>query len=415
MTALVGALVLFLLGLAGARLSFTAETAPLGPRFFFIAGTHFLLIGLLLGPHMLGLLTPAVIEQLFPLLALGLGWVGLLFGLQLDRRQLGKLPGRLLAAVVVQGIVAFAVFYALGLGLLTLVQPLDGLERAALFAAAATACVSSPLAIVIVSNAASARGRVSELLLLIASLDAGVGIVAIQLAASLYHAPLTGMAGLSGGLQWLALATALGAAFGILFLWLTRPKPAADELTLFLLGLVFFTAGAAIYLAVSTLFVAMIAGAVVANLSPIRRRVYAQLQAWEKPIYVILLTLMGALLDFVTWIVLPLALGYAVVRVLSKIAAGWSARLLVPQREGIPPLLGLGLVAQGGITLAIALGIAMGYGPLGAEPRLVSVLVSTVMLGVVLSELVGPFFTRRLLVRAAETAPPADAVRGNGP
>jgi len=57
----------------------------------------------------------------------------------------------------------------------------------------------------------------------------------------------------------------------------------------------------------------------------------------------------------------------------------------------------------------------MGYGPLGAEPRLASLLVSTVMLGVVLSELVGPFLTRRLLTGAQETAKPATAAPGNAP
>ncbi|NIP83548.1 MAG: hypothetical protein GWM90_31710, partial [Gemmatimonadetes bacterium] len=91
MSPLVGVLVLVLLGLLGARFAFDPARAPLGPRLLLTTGAHFLLVGLLLGP-ILGFLTVEVVGQLEPLLALGLGWIGLLFGMQLDRDQLGQFP-----------------------------------------------------------------------------------------------------------------------------------------------------------------------------------------------------------------------------------------------------------------------------------------------------------------------------------
>ncbi len=102
---------------------------------------------------------------------------------------------------------------------------------------------------------------------------------------------------------WLVAAVGMGVICGILFLWLTRPRPAGDELVLFLLGIAAFASGAAFQLQLSPLFVSVTMGAVVANLSPDPQRAFRILQEWEKPIYVVFLMLAGALLSFPTiWI-----------------------------------------------------------------------------------------------------------------
>lgn len=399
MNALIGALVLFLLGLAGARLSFTTAGMPLGTRFLFVAGTHFLFIGFLLGP-VVGLLSRDVIAQFFPLLALGLGWVGLLFGLQLDIRQLRRFPRRLTTAALLQAGIAFLVFFGLALLALTPFFEFDEVTQGVLLAAAATACVSSPLGVSAV--AANVRGKTSELLLYIASLDAFVGIVALQLIAALYHPLRVNGLSAAAGAQWLLVAVAVGVAFAIFLLWLTRPKPDKDELVLFLLGSALFLGGAALYLGLSTLFVAMVAGMLVGNLSPMRRRVYAALQEWEKPIYVILLLLLGALVVVQSAAVVPLAIGYAVLRAIAKLAGGWVAARVVRPHLRVPSALGLGLITQGGMSLVIALSIVLAYGGLGSRDPVLTNFTTAVVIGVLLSELAGPFLTRNLLRSAGE-------------
>lgn len=299
MDALIGALILFLLGLLGGRFSFTTARSLPGARFVFIAGTHFLFIGLLLASPVVGLLTPAVQQSLYPLLALAIGWVGLLFGMQLDVRQLRAFPPALIALALLQAVIAFVVFAALAYAALRLAGPLDRDARAAVGAAAATACISSPLGVALVSRLSRAQGRLPELLLFVASLDAVVGVFAIQLIYALYH-PLAFGGGVQqrAGIEWLGMALAVGVMFGILFVWLVRERPTRDELAVFLLGLALFIAGTALYLGVSALFVAVVTGIVIANVSPLRPRIYEQLRDWEKPIYVVLLVLLGAMLNF---------------------------------------------------------------------------------------------------------------------
>ncbi len=411
MNPLVGVLVLVLLGLLGARFSFAEPRGPLGARLFITTGTYFVFLGFLLGGHVFGLLTREVLGQLYPFLALGLGWIGLLFGLQLDRRQLRQFPGSYLVIAIGQAILTLVVFLAAGGALLRWLGVLEPEARVAVYAAAATACISTPAGVALVSRTFNVRGRLSQLLFFIASLDALVGIVALQVIYALHH-PIA----LSGGvtrldfLAWIAIAVAAGIVFGVFFLWLTRPKPDREELTLYLLGLVVFAAGSALYLGVSALFVAAVAGVIIANLSPSQRRVYTVLQNWEQPIYVILLVLAGALMQFPSWLIVPLALGYFLLRALGKLAAGWVALRLAPRGLRPPSWTGLALVPQGGISLAMAVSITLTYGALELRGvPLVDVFFSTVVLGIVVSEVSGPLMTRALLRRAGEISPRAEA------
>lgn len=409
MSPLVGVLVLVLLGLLGARFAFDTSRAPLGPRLLLATGSHFLLVGLLLGP-VLGFLTIDVVAQLEALIALGLGWIGLLFGLQLDRDQLREFPASFFAFAVVQALATFALVAGVGLLGFQLVERLTPATRVAILATAATAAVSTPAGVALVNRHFRVRGHLSRLLLYIASLDALVGIVALQVIYAVYHPSTAAVAGLGWGV-WLATATGAGIVFGVIFLWLTRPKPERDELMLFLLGLVVFEAGTALYLGLAPLYVTMITGAVIANLSPSRRRVYSILQTWERPIYVVVLLLAGALLGAASWIALPLAGVYVAVRGSAKYFGGRIARRAVSLPFRPPAATGVGLVPQGGISLAMALSAALTYGAMvDTGDEAIRIAFATIVVAVAVSELIGPFLTRDLLRRAGEiTAPPASA------
>ncbi|NIP83547.1 MAG: hypothetical protein GWM90_31705, partial [Gemmatimonadetes bacterium] len=244
----------------------------------------------------------------------------------------------------------------------------------------------TPAGIALISRTFGVQGELTRLLFYIASLDALVGIVALQLTYSLFHPSTAAVAGLGWGF-WMAIAAATGIVFGVIFLWLTRPKPERDELTLFLLGLAVFEAGTALYLGVSPLFVSMITGAVIANLSPSRRRVYAILQTWEKPIYVVVLILAGALLGAGAWVALPLAVAYVAVRGAGKYLGARIARRAVRLPFPPPPGTGAGLIPQGGISLAMALSAALTYGAIvGPEADAIRTAFATIVVAVAASE-----------------------------
>ena len=85
-------LILISLALVGARSPFSSANIAAGPRLLFRTGTHFILIGFVLGSSVLDLVTREALEHLFPFFALGFGWVGFLFGMQLRREPYGRSP-----------------------------------------------------------------------------------------------------------------------------------------------------------------------------------------------------------------------------------------------------------------------------------------------------------------------------------
>ena len=404
MNSLVPALVLIVLALLGARVSFSTERAGLGPRLLFRTGAHFVLVGFALGPSGLGLLTSETTEQLSPLLALGLGWVGFHFGLQLDRRALGQFsPGHHILALG-QAALTFVIFA----GAAFAIARAAGLEDAVLLllvlCASCTAAVTTPAGIAMVSATFRVKGNVRNLLLFIGSIDAIVGITALQITYALYRpeAVLSGPGPLSQ-LVFVGFAVGLGLICGIVFLWLARSRPAADELVLFLLGTCAFAAGVALQWDLSPLFVAAIMGAVVANLSRSTERVQLLLSKWEKPVYVTFLLIAGALIQIPTWLVFPMAIAYAGLRFLAKLAGAGALVGVVPFGFEVPRRLGLGLIPQGGISIAMAVSGALMYSDLrirGVDAE--DLLFAVVVMGVALAELTGPFLTTRLLERAGE-------------
>lgn len=403
----VSTLVLILLALLGARFSFSTISVPPGPRLVFRTGTHFLFLGMALGPHLLGILTETAIRQLFPLLGLGLGWIGFLFGLQMDRRNLRQFPPAFFLLALGQAGLTFLLFLAVGWASLSVLGHSGQVELLLLVGAAATACVSTPAGIALISTNFLVKGKVRDLLFFVASLDALVGIAALQLAYALFPpGNLVSGAPVWTDFLWILAALGLGVVCGILFLWLTRPRPGGEELVLFLLGIAAFSSGAALQLQLSPLFVSVTMGAVVANLSPEPERVYRVLHEWEKPIYVVFLILAGALLSFPTAWIAPLALAYVLIRAGGKVLGNMAMVRIIPLPFPTPKRFGLGLLPQGGISLAMAISGVLTYAGLDlAGVNAVDILFAVVVLGVIISELTGPFFTRNILVRAGEISP----------
>ncbi len=407
MEPLFSTLVLILLALLGANLSFSTEHVPPGPRLLFKTGTHFVLVGFFLGPAGLEWVSAEALEQLSPLLVLGLGWVGLLFGMQLDRDTLGQFPRGFHMVALGQAGLAFLFFAGIGLLGLAMIGRSSEVARLMVWGAAATACLSTPAGIAMVSSNFLVRGNMRRLLFFVASLDAVVGIIALQIIYSVYHPAALGQTfGDVPALGWIVVGLGLGTVCGILFLWLTRKRPAGEELVLFLMGGAAFAAGAAMQLQLSPLFVCVVMGAVIANLAPGHKRVFRSLESWEKPIYIILLIMAGALLRFPTLWVIPFAAAYVMLRVGSKVAGGFIAVRMVPLPFPPPKRLGLGLMPQGGISLALAISLMLTFRGLDLDGLdAMDTLFSIVLMGVVVSELTGPVFTTAALRQAGEISP----------
>ena len=310
------------------------------------AGTGLVLVGIVLGPLVGGggSANPAI-RALAPVAALAVGWIGALFGAQLDR-NLFQLPTLWRA-----GLRGSAAFAAVALGAWFLPQAIPALDaiwpppgaprRALSLILGAMAAASGPGATSLPGTTSPPGER------RVALLDSGFAVVAFAVILAFYHPPRVGAAAAFWWAPWLLLTLTCGILVGLLFLSITRVRHSPADVLLALLGCVALGAGVGYAAGFSAIVICWVAGAVIAALSPQRAEVIAVLETWERPAYAILLVVTGAWLELPTLWVLAAGVTLAGFRIVAR----WLAALIPGGGGKVGSRAGL---AQGGVVVALA-------------------------------------------------------------
>lgn len=364
-------------------------------------GAEFAVVGVLLGPYVLNVLTPDIIDKLEPLINICLGWIGLMFGFQLRFKDLKLLPLSNYAIAGIESATTFVIILAafliakMSFGP-TLGYPSGGTAFA--FVVAAIAMVSSPSIIAAVIKRSNAHGRVSRTLQYISSFDNVLGLAAFGLIYPFFHyahqvgdVPLPGWA-------WLIISLFAGLALGALFHFFITPRATSNQNLMIAVGMVAFSTGIAYELHLSALFINVTVGAVLCNYSERYDRFYRLLINAERPLYVILLILAGALWH-ASVLMFALALIFIIMRAFAKTLGGMAAFARHRTVIGHPYLFGSALLAQGGMALAIAIDYRFLMPGEGS-----SLLIALVLTTLALNGLISPHTIKHLLRREGEIA-----------
>jgi hypothetical protein len=399
---IVGVALLLFIALIGYRRTFVRLRVPVGARLIFLTGTEFIFVGVALGDELVGLLSEEIVRSLTPLFSLGLGVIGLIFGMQLEMGKILRFPVRYLPIAVIQA--AFTMLVVFWPSYLILGKLFGHAGEPVLLASlvlAATAACTAQTALALIDREFKLRGsRVMELLRYISSIDAVVGLFVFGFAFCLMHTePVLGFsAGL--GFQWFVLSLALGTAMGFLMQLLTRVRCSDEELLIFVVGMVVFSGGIALYLKLSPLFINTIMGFLVANLPGPKQRIFNLVVRLEKPFYIVFLILAGAIWHPGSPWALLLAALYLGLRFAGKVSGGYLAGRVVRTAtdDARPPRrLGLGLISQGGMAIAMV----MNYYQLSSV-AVTGAVVTAVLIAVIINELAGPSLAQSVLRRAGE-------------
>ncbi|WP_225411225.1 cation:proton antiporter [Stigmatella hybrida] len=314
------------------------------------SGLLFLLFGAVLGPGQAGILTGPNLESLRPVLALGLGTVGVILGLNLDPRLLRLLPRGVFTAALAHAGVAF-LFVSVPLAavlLLTTGLPLATAVGGAALLGAAASLSSGHFAVLGYRSGRMERAHGLGVALL-TILDDGVGLMVLALALV-----LGASANPAEGLGLVSLAMLLGMMCGALIAFLTYGLKDPAELMAVTLGGVALVGGAAAYLRVSALLAGVACGATLALVGGRAvEQVARSLGRFERPAYLVLVFLVGCHLqgrDVDAWMLLP---GYVTLRFVGKILGGALARRYAANVLELPPRLGYALISQGGLALCL--------------------------------------------------------------
>ncbi len=360
------------------------------------SGAEYLCLGFVCGGHVLGLISESLIDTFRPVLLVGAAWIALVAGLGYTR--IGDRPIRLSSALIgvfsallVAGAVGAAVWFAIGR-----LRPDLAADRSLLAGGIAiVSCASTRHAVRWVVQRYAAKGPLSDALADYARASALVPILGLSLL--LAQSSVPGLV-VFGFLGRAALTWGIGLILGLVAVLLIGRGLTRDEIWGVVVGTLLLATGVAAELGLSGLSAAFSLGLTLGCLSSRRSELVRMLRPTESAVLLPLAVLAGALVNLreapALWLLIPLGLG---ARFLVELVRGALLALCSKPARPAGPLVGLGMMAMGEMTLACAVAIALSF----HSPAAKSVL-GLAVVAVLAGELLGPLTLRRALSRAGE-------------
>ena len=192
-------MVLAIISIAGSRLTFLRKKLPYGFRNISLTGTEYIFIGILLGQMGLEFLDSDALFQLNPFLVFGLCWIGFLFGLQFDLRNLKKIPRTFVPITFVQSLFTFTlVSVAMTAALFHFSDMPGGLVIfVALVLGSASSCTAQSAMAVLERSHRIARPRLVTFLRYVSGVDGLWALIFFMVTLSIF--PESGRTGIPAG------------------------------------------------------------------------------------------------------------------------------------------------------------------------------------------------------------------------
>jgi hypothetical protein len=359
------------------------------------SGSEWVLIGFVIGPHALSVVTPETLRAFEPIAAVAVGWMGLLIGVAAvhearSGKWLAPCAG-LLLALVTMGVVSLAVFYTV-----PAVSNLRGRELYILaLGVGLVSCETTQHAVEWVVQRYAARGPLAEFVRDMAAYDdiAPLLLMAVPFSLAPSIVPIA--------VPWWAWSFApivLGVLLGGTSAVLVNFEKHAGRGWGVLLGAVLLTSGIAWRIGVSPLTAMLALGLSIALFSRHRAGLHSMLSRNEHTVLLPSLVLAGASihLDATPMLLLTLAVAWVGRLLVRLLAAPLIARL-----SGAAPrpgrVLGLALLPTGAVTMMVGLTFALRF-----PERVGPVVLCVAALQTAFGEALGPASLRRALAQAGE-------------
>lgn len=387
-------LIVIFLAFSGYHLTFRSLRLPLFARKFYLTGTEFLFLGLILGPQFFNLLDEDTCKGLEPLSVLLLGWIGLIFGFQFEISKLKRFLSDFFFAAICQGLLTSILVFCGVFFLFPYFIPLTGPIKlcAAFTLAAAATCTAQTGIAFFAADSIAERQHTVKLLRYISGIDGLVALIIFSAAFYFHPTLFTTFSWIKqlGHGAFISIV-ALTCLFVIYMLILSHRRD-ESELTFVVIGLTVFASGLALLVGYSSLLINFFIGFCIVNLSRDKERIYTLLISVEKPAYILLLVFLGSIWMPNSIPIIILSVVYCVLRAFGKLSGGYFITKLSDPLKRHPSTLGFGLLEQGGLPFAILYDFHKGF-----PYEIVDVVLSLGLLTIIYNDVLSPFFLSRLL------------------
>lgn len=359
------------------------------------SGAEYLVLGFVLGPHVLDVVPPSLVQTFEPVVVVGVGWLALVIGLSFFRVGTRRVR---VSRMLLGGFFSLLAGAGVAAAVWLVARRFTELDwRELLFVSAGCGLVSAECTrhtVRWVVERLGARGEMSDLAADLARATSFVPAVAITVLfamapdQALPAVPVWGRVGITFG---------LGILLGVIAALLLGRDFRRDESWGILLGTSLLGIGAAARLGLSPLGTMFAMGLTLA-VSRHGADIKAMVTRTEKPVFLPATLLAGVYVntglprELIGLVVVALT-AKIVVRVLCGLLLGAGSRVARP--AGVE--LGMSMLSSGALSVAAGIAIAVRvHGPLGDTVLLLAAAAT------VLGEFVGPAMLRRALSRAGE-------------
>lgn len=367
--------------------------------------TGYIVLGVVLGPSVLELVTERDLSQLRLINDIAISLIALAAGGELKLSELRR-RGRSMAGIMTFEMIAVFAVIAGGVLLFAPVLPFTAGRE---FAAVATialifgsiAIANSPSVAIAVITDTRSRGPVSSTVLGVTVMKDVAVILLFAVALSIARSVLTPAGGFDTAFL-LTLAWEIGGSIllGALSGWIVSIylQKVRGGTVLFVLAIAFLNAEVASILHLEVLILSMTAGFFIENISPAHGEPFVEaLEANALPVYALFFALAGASIHLDELAALwPFALAFVLARAAAVFGGTWLGSRVSGAEPVVRRYAWLGFISQAGVTLGMVIIAARAFPEWGAELRTLFVSM------VAIHELVGPVLLQHGLSRAGE-------------
>lgn len=387
MNTLLSAGLILLLGFIGARLLKYIRLPSV---------TAFLIVGILIGPHILNIVTEEIFTASDFFSNLVLGVIAFSLG---ENFRLEEIKKGMKQIMWISFIAAFGTWVLVSAALLIyfVIVKLP-IYPAIVLGAAASA--TAPAATVLIIREYRASGLLTEFLLKVVAIDDAWCLMFAALAiafANAMRAEVFQISIIFVGLGEIFGALIIGAVLGYIFSFLSRFVKTSEEFLVYIFGFILLNVGLSIAINVSVLMSSMMMGLVVINLARENYKFFEILRTVDAPLYLVFFILAGAHLDFsILYKMGVVGLLYIIFRVIGKVYGAKIGAKISNAPKPIENWLGLGLTPQAGVALGIGLVAKSTF------PEFGNYIFTIIAATTVIFELVGPLLTKFSLMKVGE-------------
>jgi len=351
----------------------------------------YIVSGILIGPHLLGLIPQSVVSNMGFVSDIALSFIAFGVG-RFFRRETIRSTGRaVLIVTVLEALLAGALVTAA----MALVFRLDW-NLSLLLGAIATA--TAPASTLMTINQYKAKGAFVDVLLQVVALDDVVCLLVFSIASAWVSAGAGGgatFAGVALPLLYNLGAMGLGALFGLLLSKMLPPSRSRDNRLILAIAMLLGLSGICAAFDVSPLLACMVFGAVYINHTS-DKKLFKQLNRFTPPVMILFFVVSGMKLNLPMLSAFGLVgVGYFLIRILGKYAGAYIGCLFTGLPVKTRRYLGAALVPQAGVAIGLAY-LAERILP----PDIGSLLVTIILASSVLYELIGPACAKMALIRS---------------